>query len=147
VRRRPSPQSDVLILFGPVSTTSRSRGPGKLSEVFLRFAQPLLEVLPEAPAPSDIERVCRIAELVWNSVVLEKLGHRSTHLLDSRRAIQAGMDGIPALAMVALLDDLAQRKRAEQPEDLRLIGHLEAFFDQTGQIRLRASEVAPPPKA
>ncbi len=129
-----------------MSTPSRSAGHGKLSEAFLRFAQPLFEVLPEDPAPSDVERVCRIAEVVWNSVVLEKLGHPSTHLLDARRAIQAGMEGIPAMAMVALLDDLAQRKREEQPEDLRLIGHLEAFVDQAGQLRLRASEVAPPPR-
>ena len=48
--------------------------------------------------------------------------------------------------MLGLLDHLERRKRAELPEDLRLIGHLEAFFDQAGQIRLRASEVAPPPR-
>lgn len=78
--------------------------------------------------------------MVWNAVVLEKLGHPSHYLLDAR---QAGLEADAAWVMVALLDELARRKR-EAPEDLRLIGHIEAFVDPAGQIRLRASTAAPP---
>ncbi len=68
-----------IVVPGPhtVAASSRSRSPGKLFAALLRFAQPVLEILPEDPVPGDIERVCRIAELVWNSVVPEELGHPS----------------------------------------------------------------------
>jgi hypothetical protein len=87
----------------------------KISETFLEFARPLLEVEEGLPAQEEAEAILQIAFVIWNAVVLDTV-NGNTRLADDVRSRAA--DG----ELLALFDRMIERKKTLYGSDLRLVG-------------------------
>lgn len=97
----------------------------KLSAALLDFARPLLELAPDDASPDQWTPALNIAVLVWNSVALEAVGRPNDYLSKARATIMADTPDIERDFWLAILADMEERKRGEQPLDTRLIGEFQ----------------------
>lgn len=147
--RRPHPQANTVPLLG-AWTAARSpcdHPRVKISAALLRFASPLIDLLPPEPQVSQLQRMLELAQLIWNAVVLEELGHASSHLAQARASVGSQMPEPARGAVLGLLAEMEQRKREQTPPDLRLIGQIEVRAGANGELAVRATQIAPPAAA
>jgi hypothetical protein len=72
-----APKSELKLFKVPLEGEAKPE-PGKVSEMLLEFAQPLLYAEPGGPPNvAAIQSIMQIAELCWNLPVLEATGARS----------------------------------------------------------------------
>jgi len=117
----------------------------KVSATLLAFVEPIF-LKPYGPPPEQFAEILKIAVLVWNAVVLDD--HRGTvYLSQTRSQLRLIKDSRPRDFMLALVDDLADRKRAEFSEHVWLVGDWKVL-DQPGGFRLQVdARHLPPPGA
>lgn len=116
-----------------------------MSATLLAFVEPIF-LKPYGPPPEQFAEIFKIAVLVWNAVVLDD--HRGTvYLSQTRSQLRLINDSRPRDFMLALVDDLADRKRAEFSEHVWLVGDWKVL-DQPGGFRLQVdARHLPPPGA
>ena len=105
----------------------------KISETFLNFAKPLLEVSGGKATKDQTEAALMIAFTVWNSLVFDKVDGNS-HYVDTLR--NSFSNDPPAMA---LFEFMITRKNALFGDDLRLIGDYK-LMKKLGGWTLRAEE-------
>jgi len=111
---------------------------GKVSATILAFVEPLF-LMPGGPPPEKFEQIMSIAVLVWNAVVLDD--HEGTDYLAQTRAQLRLMDDPRGREfMVALVDDLADRKRTVFAEDDWLVGEWK-ILEGTSRVRVEARKL------
>lgn len=115
----------------------------KVSATLLAFIEPLF-LMPSGPPPEKFDQVMRIAVLVWNAVVLDDL--RAANYLSQARAQLQLLDPRGREFMLALVDDLADRKRAEFAQDRWLVGawQIQAQPGAEHRLHVEARKLPPP---
>lgn len=110
----------------------------KLSEAFLEFIEPALEVFGD-PAPRTLphDAACAMGHVVWNAVVMESLNPGKDYLT----AAKAHGGEVPEVS--ALMDQLAQRKRNLFADDNRLIGVYDIKIKPDGTFSMWTQIVEP----
>ena len=103
----------------------------KISETFLEFAEPLLVPLGPSATEHEMNQALQIAFAVWNAVVYET-ANDDTQYLQMLQDLTAGQPEI-----VALVNQLIERKRYQFGNDHRLVGHFELTIHE-GELNLRA---------
>ena len=88
----------------------------KISETFLRFAEPLLEPLGLDATEHDMEEVLKIAFTVWNAVVYETANGEVRFLNMLRDSTS------PEPYLAAMIEQLIARKRSLFGDDHRIVG-------------------------
>ncbi len=111
--------------------TARSNPHRKISEIFLRFAAPLLHDLPSEAPEDRARKALRVSFTAWNAVVFADVLNEHRYL-DELRRLTADK---PETAL--LMEQLIARKRALFADDERLFGNLEVTRTEDG-INLRA---------
>jgi hypothetical protein len=113
----------------------------KVSATILAFVEPLF-LTPYGPPPEKFGEILKIAVLVWNAVVLDD--HRGTNYLSQARSQLALIDDPRGRQlMLALVDDLADRKRGEFAQELWLVGDWKILDDES-RLRIEARGELPP---
>ncbi len=113
----------------------------KVSATILAFVEPLF-LTPWGPPPEKFAEILKIAVLVWNAVTLDD--NRGTDYLSQARAqLQLIDDPRGRELMLALADDLAERKRREFAQHLWLVGAWQ-IFDAEARLRVEARHLPPP---
>jgi hypothetical protein len=105
--------------------------PEKVSEVFQRFAQPLLDLFG-VPTPDQIRHCLTIAATCWNVVIFEDQGGLTE---DARRGLEALRGDARTQQLV---NAMKQRKRTEFGEHRWLVDH-ELVLRPDGEWRLRVA--------
>jgi len=105
----------------------------KISEAFLEFAGPLIELYGDDVTEEQVEGALSIAALVWNGVVMDESDHGSTHIENARGLL--GSTVPPEIRL--LFDELVTRRRAEFGSDKRLVGEWEIVRNSRGEANLR----------
>jgi hypothetical protein len=101
-----------------------------ISEMFLDFADPIVETLPEDGNAAQMEHALKIAYTMWNAMVLEEVkGDR--HTLD---LLHAAVVQHPEATI--LINALIDRKQTLFGSDHRLIGTYHVITKH-GQLILR----------
>jgi hypothetical protein len=113
----------------------------KISETFLDFASPLLDVLPHGVGKAEFESVLKIAFTVWNAVVYADVTGDEKHLETIRKLTAQDPDPIA----LPLIKQLIDRKRAVFGADHRLIGEYRVTA-KWGGFNLWAEARTPYPK-
>ena len=108
----------------------------KISETFLEFAEPLLIPLGPHATESEMNQVLQIAFVVWNAVVYETVNHDSTYL-SMLNTLTAGEPEV-----VALVNQMIQRKRHQFADDHRLVGNFQLTI-KGDELNLRAEARRP----
>ena len=103
----------------------------KISETFLDFASPLVEMMPDDASTASIQRVLKIACAVWNAMIFEDVKGDDHYMLRLREL----MANDPVLDVLAT--ELIGRKRAIFSDDIRLIGDYRVTRKH-GELRLWA---------
>ena len=117
----------------------RSRFPErKISETFLDFASPLLELAAPGVAKEDVEEAFRIAFTTWNAVVFDAVDG-DDRFVSKLRELTAD-DPVST----ALLEQMLSRKRREFADDERVIGDYK-IYRKDGEWRLWAEARDPRP--
>jgi hypothetical protein len=111
--------------------------PQKVSEVFHRFAQPLLDMFG-IPTPEQARHCFTIAATCWNVVIFEDQGGLTE---DARRCLEA-LKGDSRTHQ--LVNAMKERKRTEFGEYRWLVDH-ELVLKPDGEWRLRVAARASPP--
>ena len=104
----------------------RPHPPGKVSDAFLEFAQPLLEQLPEVPPRATLEAALTIAWTVWNAVVRADFAHDLSALGTIRGHLARDAHGS------AQLDALIERKRTRYADCAWYFGEWAIIETQQG---------------
>ncbi len=104
----------------------------KISETFLRFAAPILSTMPEGATPSEIEKVLRVPQIIWNALVFDHASGTHGYLTRVRDTIAHSPVG------VAVIEDLIDRKRRLFADDNLLIGEYRVTKLGPGEINLWA---------
>ncbi len=102
----------------------------KISEAFLNFAEPLLGTEPQSRTREEVEGALKLAQLVWNAVVLDTVCGNSRFITELRERIAQQ----PPIS--ALVEKLIARKQTQLGHDLRLVGQYE-IVERDGEWRLR----------
>jgi len=108
----------------------------KISETFLHFAEPLLELIGPEATEHDMEEALKIAFTVWNAVLYET-ANGETRFLDMLRE---SMMSEPQLA--AVVGQLIARKRSLFGDDHRVVGQYKLTC-KDGELRLWAEARTP----
>jgi hypothetical protein len=103
----------------------------KISETFLEFAAPLLVPLGPGATEHEMNQALQIAFTVWNAVVYQTVND-DTHYLEMLGDLTAGQPEV-----VALINQLIERKRRQFGDDHRIVGHVQLTIHE-GQLNLRA---------
>lgn len=111
----------------------------KISETFLEFAMPLIELEGSDASKQDIEDILKIAFTVWNSAVLDAANGNDCRVTRMRELTVS--DPLSA----ALMEQMLSRKISEFADDQRLIGEY-ALFQKNGEWRLRVEARDPSPE-
>ena len=111
----------------------------KISETFLKFAEPLTEPLGPEITKDQLEEALKIAFTVWNAVVYDAVAGND-QFITSVRGLTSG-DPMTA----ALIEGLIRRKEVEFGDDGRLIGEY-TLRQQNGEWNLRAEARRPSSK-
>jgi len=107
----------------------------KISETFLKFAEPILGESGSLTA-EEIEKALSVAFVVWNAVVYDTV-HGNTEWVTQVRK-QLAQDSLLPL----LIDGLITRKQTQFGHDLRLVGKYE-IVETNGEWRLRVEARSP----
>ncbi len=110
----------------------------KISETFLDFASPMLQVLPTPTTREDIEKILKIAFMVWNSVVYADVRGDEHFLAELRKNTSS------AVEMEIIINNLINRKRTFFGDDQRIIGEYKLTIKKEG-LNLRAEARSPYP--
>ena len=104
----------------------------KISETFLKFAEPLLDNAAGIPPTSEqAEEVLKVAFTVWNAVVVDAMHGNTRFVADIRERVAHE----PEIA--ALMERMIVRKQTLFGHDLRMIGNYK-LVEKDGEWRLRA---------
>jgi hypothetical protein len=103
----------------------------KISETFLEFAEPLLVPLGPRATEDEMNQALQIAFVVWNAVVYETV-NEDTHCLQMLQDLTLGQPEV-----VALVNQLIERKRHQFGNDHRLVGQFKLTI-RKGELNLRA---------
>ena len=108
----------------------------KLSENFLEFIEPLLEVFGD-PVPRTLnhDAACALGHVVWNAVAMESL-HPGRDYLTAAKA-QCG--NVPDID--SLFDRMAKRKRELFGSDQRIIGVYDIVEKSDKSFALQAQAI------
>jgi hypothetical protein len=106
--------------------TARSFPDRKVSETFLDFTAPLLQILPTRATERQARKAFQLSFTVWNAVIFADVLQDHRHLDEIRRLTA----GVPE--MVVLIEQLIARKRTLFAEDERLIGNWELRQEKEG---------------
>jgi F0F1-type ATP synthase delta subunit len=109
----------------------------KISAALLDFARPLLELAPNDAKPEQWKPALNIAVAVWNAVVLETTQGKPTLTAEMRASATKHASNEEKQFMLAMLDVLEKRKRAEHPMDTRIIRKFEFVGEPDGGAVLR----------
>jgi hypothetical protein len=101
----------------------------KISEAFLRFAEPLLASLVPDATEHQMEEVLKLAFVVWNAVVYDTAVGDPQFLASLREA----MSSEPPIAEA--IEELVVRKRSLFADDHRLVGEYK-LIRKDGELRL-----------
>ena len=110
----------------------------KISETFLEFAEPLLIPLGPRATEQEMNPAFQIAFTVWNAVVYETVND-DTHYLDVLEDLTGRQPEV-----LALVNELIDRKRRLFGNDHRLVGHFK-LTAKNGELNLRAEARDPTP--
>jgi hypothetical protein len=108
----------------------------KISETFLKFAEPILGNESSSLTAEEIEQALRIPFVVWNAVVYDTVHGNAEWVTRVRE--QVAQD--PQLTL--LIDGLITRKQTQFGHDLRLVGKYE-IVETNGEWRLRVEARSP----
>lgn len=108
----------------------------KISEMFLKFAEPILGTESGSLTAQEIEKGLSIAFVVWNAVVWDTV-HGNTEWVTRLRK-QVAQD----FQLTVLIDGLITRKQTRFGHDLRLVGKYE-IVETNGEWRLRVEARSP----
>ena len=108
----------------------------KISETFLKFAEPILGNESGSLTAQEIEKVLGIAFVAWNAVVWDTV-HGNTEWVTRVRK-QVAQDS----QLTVLIDGLITRKQIQFGHDLRLVGKYE-IVETNGEWRLRVEARSP----
>jgi hypothetical protein len=107
----------------------------KVSATFLAYVEPVF-LTRGAPPPDKYREILRLGVMVWNAAIIDE--HRGTDYLSELRSRIRTLDDVRSRAlMLALVDDLVDRKRSTFSEDQWLIGHWEIIPQPGGNVRVR----------
>ena len=109
----------------------------KISETFLKFAEPLLGKEAESLTAEETEKVLSVAFVVWNAVVYDTV-HGNTEWVTRVRKQMANADAARSI----LIEDLIARKQSQFGHDLRLVGNYK-IVEKNGEWRLRVEARSP----
>jgi hypothetical protein len=104
-----------------------------LAPTLADFARPALEPLPPDTPLARRREVLGLAVMVWNALILDRNG--GTHLQE----IQDQLRRLPepgATILTQLTQELAARREARHPDDLRLVVRWELTEVAPGQLSL-----------
>ena len=104
----------------------------KISETFLEFAKPVLEMMDEGATEDNIKKCLEIAYTVWNSVIMESVYKNDFYMKSVDKLIA---ENPPEVGLI--LSQLVTRKKTLFAEDKRLIGKFEVTY-KDGDLHLRA---------
>ena len=108
----------------------------KISEIFLKFAEPILGNESDSLTAEETEKALSIAFVVWNAVVYDT-AHGNTEWVTRLRK-QVAQDS----QLTVLIDGLIARKQAQFGHDLHLAGKYE-IVETNGEWRLRVEARSP----
>lgn len=103
----------------------------KISEVFLEFAQPLIDLTVPYTRKDVVESILKIAFITWNAAVVEAVNGNDCFV----KSIRETYTNDPITA--GLMEMLLSRKRSEYADDERLIGEYSILM-KNGEWILRA---------
>ena len=103
----------------------------KISETFLRFAEPVLHGLESEEPERHAQEALQVAYTVWNAVIFADVLNDHHHLDEVRRLLAGTPQG------TTLVEQLIARKRALFADDERMIGTFEVRRTEDG-INVRA---------
>jgi hypothetical protein len=103
----------------------------KISETFLHFAAPLLDILPSKAPEQRAQKALEVCFTAWNAVVFADVLNDHRHLDEIRRVTANNPEA------TLLIEQLIARKRALFADDERVIGTWELTRTEDG-INLRA---------
>lgn len=110
----------------------------KISETFLEFASPMLQVLPTPMKREDIEKILKIAFTVWNVVVYADVRGDEHFVAELRKSVSS------AVEVEIIINNLISRKRTLFGDDQRLIGEYKLTMNK-GELKLRVEARSPYP--
>jgi len=110
----------------------------KISETFLRFAEPLLVGLGPDATEYQMEETLKVAFTVWNAVVYEA-ANGETRFLDMLRESMA-----PRPELAEPIEQMIARKRNLFGDDHRVVGQFK-LTRKDGEVRLWAEARDPRP--
>jgi len=103
----------------------------KISETFLKFASPIIDLLGNDPTQYQVESVLKIAFTVWNSVVLDTVNGSSEYVSQIKILMKDD------LMSSMLVDQMICRKHDMFSDDNRMIGEYK-LTKKNNEWRLRA---------
>ncbi len=107
----------------------------KVSATLLEFVEPLF-LMPSGPPRGKFSDILEIAVMVWNAVTFDD--HQGTNFVpDLRSRLQLIDDPNGRALMLALVDDLIERKRTEFAHHIWAVGDWEIFLQPDGEPRVR----------
>jgi hypothetical protein len=120
---------------------------GKYSEMFLEFAQPLLDLDPSGP-PQDLRAmrsILQIAMLCWNLPVMERCSG-GTAALGARHEFESAFQHLPTLVRRAIRDRLQARTTQFGAVPIYLAVRLEGTDLTNARLVAEARMPAPAPR-
>lgn len=108
----------------------------KISEMFLKFAEPILGNEGGSLTAEETEKALSIAFVVWNAVVYDAAHGNAEWVTRLRK--QVAQDS----QLTVLIDGLITRKQTQFGHDLRLVGKYE-IVETNGEWRLRVEARSP----
>ena len=108
----------------------------KISETFLDFAGPLLEIAAEQRSMDLVKAALKLSFTVWNSVALDTVNGNDEYITALRKCLAE--DPVSATH----IEKMIFRKKALFGDDLRLVSDYQ-IVERDGEWRLRAEARAP----
>lgn len=108
----------------------------KISETFLKFAEPILGNESGSLTAQEIEKGLGIAFVVWNAVVYDTVHGNAEWVTRLRKQVELDSQ------LTVLIDGLITRKQTQFGHDLRLVGKYE-IVEKNGEWRLRVEARSP----
>lgn len=108
----------------------------KISETFLKFAQPILGNEIGSLTAEETEKALSIAFVVWNAVVYDTVHGNAEWVTRLRKQVELDSQ------LTVLIDGLITRKQTRFGHDLRLVGKYE-IVETNGEWRLRVEARSP----
>jgi hypothetical protein len=106
---------------------------GKISEAFLNFLEPLLDLLDDLSSKKGLDDTLMIGALIWNSVIFDTVEGTTKHVNEIRKHTKHDL----------IIETMIRRKQTEFSHDLRLIGDYSHKPDGKGSFRLVVEAMHP----